>query len=385
MNRSTDFIPFALPSLDRREEEAVLRVLRSGWLTTGQETLAFEEEFARAAGVPFAAGVNSATAGLHLVLEALAIPPDSLVITTPYTFVATAEVIRYRRAHPLFVDINDDFNMDTEKVLRILKDPALARRVSAILPVHLGGRACDPEALSRAGEAAGIPLVEDAAHGFPAAQGGRLLGTFGAAGVYSFYATKTMTTGEGGMVVSRDEELMKKIRLLRLHGIDRDVWTRSRGGVSWEYDVAEVGFKYNLTDIAAALGRVQLNKAQDFLAERRRIARFYRDNLGDVEGLILPRDCPEHSWHLFIIRLNRPGLDRDGFIEKMAEAGIGCSVHYKPLHLFSYYRRTYGLKPQDLPRAAEFFHQAVSLPIYPGLGEEALHRITAEVRRLVQG
>jgi dTDP-4-amino-4,6-dideoxygalactose transaminase len=380
------FIPFSRPSIGTEEEQAVLAVLRSGWLTTGEVAAAFEQEFARAVGSRHALALNSATAGLHLALESLGVGPGSVVITTPYTFAATAEVIRYLGADPLFVDIDPaTLNIDPAAVARALEScSASARRVSAILPVHVAGLPCDMEALLALSRAHGVPVVEDAAHAFPVRAGARFAGTLGDAGVYSFYATKTITTGEGGMVATDRDDLARRIRTMRLHGIDRDVWDRyTSAQASWKYDVVAPGFKYNLTDIAAALGRVQLARAGEFLARRRAIAARYLECLGGVEGLEMPPAAAEQAWHLFIVRLRDGAFraDRDQLIEELRAAGIGTSVHFIPLHTMSYYRDRYGLRPADFPASLDCSRRCLSLPLYPAMSDAEVDRTAWAVRQ----
>jgi dTDP-4-amino-4,6-dideoxygalactose transaminase len=380
----TQAIPFCRPAIGREEEEAVLRVLRSGWLTTGEAAQAFEQEFATLAGVPFALAVCSATAGLHLALEAVGVRAGSWVATSPYTFAASAEVIRYLGAHPLFVDIEEDScNLSPAQL-----DAALrlgGREVSAVLPVHIAGRLCAMGEILELAGAHGAAVVEDAAHCLPWPSPRGSAGTMGDAGVYSFYATKPITTGEGGMVVTRREELARRMRLMRLHGLDRDVWNRyTAPGASWYYEVLEPGFKYNLSDLAASIGLAQLRKAEVFLARRREIARLYTEGLSDLDFLSLPRDEAGHSWHLFMIRLDlqRLSVDRNRFAAALQEAGIGVSVHFIPLHLMPYYRKTYGFKPEDFPVAYRTYLRSISLPIYAGLAEQQVSRVIATVRAL---
>lgn len=384
MRRSPAFIPFARPSVGRAEERAVLSVMRSGWLTTGEQALAFEEEFARFVGARHALALNSATAGLHLALEALGVRPGTSVITTPFTFAATAEVIRYLGADPLFVDIDAaTLTMDPRAVEEALDScRASGRRVTAILPVHVAGLPCDMAGICGLARQAGVPVVEDAAHAFPVRAGGRFVGTLGQAGVYSFYATKTITTGEGGMVVTDSEEVARRIRVMRLHGIDRDIWNRyTSGSASWRYDVVAPGFKYNLTDLAAAIGRVQLSRAVALRESRRRIAERYLAALAPLGSLLLPPGRQEQAWHLFIVRLREGALaiDRDAFIEELRQRGIGASVHFIPLHLMTYYRETYGLAPRDFPRALECFESCLSLPLYPSMTGAEVDRVIAAV------
>jgi dTDP-4-amino-4,6-dideoxygalactose transaminase len=382
--RAAPPIPFARPSIGPEEEAGVLSVLRSGWLTTGPVAARFEEAFARVVGVPHALALNSATAGLHLSLEALGIGPGSLVLTTPYTFVATAEVVRYLGADPRFVDVEErTANIDPARLAAALDEAAReGRRVAAIVPVHVGGRACDMEAITAVATRHGVPVVEDSAHAFPVLHRGRMLGTWGDAGVFSFYATKAITTGEGGMVVTRREDLARRIRVMRLHGIDRDVWNRyTAANGSWEYDVVEAGYKYNLTDLAAAIGVAQLAKAGTFLDLRRRVARAYLAGLGGCDFLDLPEDTDDNGWHLFVVRLRAEQLsiDRDRFVAELQQRGIGTSVHFIPLHLMSYYRQRYGLRPEDFPVALRLYRAAISLPIYPSLTEEEIARVIAAV------
>ncbi len=389
MNRNTDFIPFALPCLGPREEEAVLRVLRSGWITTGAETRSFEEEFARFVGVPHALAVNSATAGLHLALEALGVGPGDLVVTTPYTFTATAEVVRYLGADPLFVDIGpDSFSLDPRGVEKTLRDPELGPRVKAVLPVHVAGEVRGMEEILASCARRGIPVVEDAAHSFPSRTALGFAGALGRIGVYSFYATKTITTAEGGMVVTADREAAARMSRMRLHGIDREVWDRyTARDASWRYEVVAPGFKYNLTDIASAIGRVQLSRADEFLARRREIARTYREAFARRDYLIPPEDSRGHAWHLFPLQIDETKLtlDRDEFIRRLGRKGIGVSVHFIPLHLHPYWRDRYGLRPGDFPEALKKYSRVISLPIYPSLTEDQVGRVIQAVLEVGDG
>ncbi|UCF96023.1 MAG: DegT/DnrJ/EryC1/StrS family aminotransferase [Spirochaetaceae bacterium] len=383
MSRPTDFIPFYRPSIDREEEEAVLSVLRSGWLTTGEVTLQFEREFAARAGVDYALAVSSATAGLHLCLEAAGVGEHGKVATTPYTFAATAEVIRYLGADPLFVDIEEDsYNLSPESLEEALRNNP---EVAAVIPVHVGGLPCRMDAILRMAAEHDAMVIEDAAHCLPREGQVEAPGSQGALGVYSFYATKPITTGEGGMVVTRDGELARRMSMMRLHGIDRDVWNRyTSRDASWYYEVREPGFKYNLTDLASSLGRVQLRKSERFLQARQRIARMYLEGLAGLDYLRLPQNDPSHSWHLFQIRLVLPRLklDRDRFVRALMERGIGVSVHFIPLHIMPYYRQTYGLKERDFPVAMQCYRETISLPIYPDLEDEQVQRVIAGIREL---
>lgn len=384
MNRNIDFIPFALPSLGTEEENAVLRVLRSGWLTTGKETKSFESEFADTIGIREAVSVNSATAGLHLALEALGIGRGDRVITSPYTFTATAEVTRYLGAHPVFVDIEEDsFNIDPDLLEKEIRK--WRRKPKAVIPIHIGGHPCRMNEIMRIAKAKNMAVVEDAAHAFPVPTQEGYLGTVGDVGVFSFYATKTITTGEGGMVVTSRADLAERIRIMRLHGIDREIWDRyTSKKPSWKYAVVDAGFKYNLTDLASAIGREQLKKAFVFREERARIATEYTVAFRDRDYIILPPASDNHAWHLYILRLvpELLSITRDEFIEELSRAGIGTSVHYIPLHIMPYYREKYGLKPDDFPRSLSRFRQVVSLPIYPGMTEVQIQYILKTVLRI---
>lgn len=384
MSPPAEFLPFHRPSLGPEEEQAVLSVLRSGWLTTGEVCRRFEEEFASWCGVSHALAVSSATAGLHLALEAVAVKAGDLVATTPYSFASTGEVIRYLGAHPLFVDVEEDsLNISPE-----LLEAALRRergRVSALMPVHVAGLPCRMPELLEVARARGLAVVEDAAHCLPRRGVRAEPGTLGELGVYSFYATKPITTGEGGMVVTAGEELARRVRLMRLHGIDREVWDRYRSpSGSWYYEVQEPGFKYNLPDLTAAIGRVQLAKADELRAARVAIAGAYQQAFADLDCLQLPAQDPRHSWHLYLIRLRaqRLSLGRDEFIQALRAEGIGASVHFIPLHAMPYYRRTYGLSPADFPVAWSGYLRALSLPIFPGMSEEQVQRVIQAVTRI---
>jgi len=381
----TLYLPFALPEIGEEEIAEVVDTLRSGWLTTGPKAKRFEEEFGAfiGGGVEVIA-VNSATAGLHLALEAIGVGPGDEVITTPYTFTATAEVVRYLGADPVFVDIDPaTMNIDPAGI-----EAAVTGRTKAILPVHFGGLACDMEAILGIAHKHGLKVVEDAAHALPTVYRGRLVGTLESdVTVFSFYATKTITTGEGGMIVTKDPRVADRCRVMRLHGISVDAFDRyTSPKASWYYEVVAPGYKYNMTDLAASLGIHQLRKAHAFQARRAELAARYDEAF---EGLPLtrPPDAPArdvHAWHLYVVRLqDEAGVSRDRFIEQMADNGIGCSVHFIPLHLHPYWRDRYGLRPEDFPNALRAYQRAVSLPLYTRMRREDQERVIDAVRGIL--
>lgn len=379
----SDFIPFALPDIGEEEIAEVVDSLRSGWITTGPKTRRFEQEFAAFLGGDVeAVAVNSATAGLHLALEAIGIGPDDEVITTTHTFTATAEVIRYMGAHPVLVDVDPrSMTIDPERV-----ESAITPRTRAIIPVHYGGLACDMQRLAKIARSRKLLIVEDAAHALPTTCGGRLIGTLDSdATVFSFYATKTLATGEGGMLVTRNPRIAQRARVMRLHGIDRDAFDRYVSKKpAWHYEVVAPGFKYNMTDVAASMGIHQLAKVRRFQARRAELAARYTSELRGLP-VLTPRDADPgdtHAWHLYVIRLTAgAGIGRDAFIQRMAEQGVGCSVHYIPLHLHPYWRDTYRLRPEQFPYSQALFESAISLPIYTRMTDDDQSHVLDAVRR----
>ncbi|MDY0744282.1 DegT/DnrJ/EryC1/StrS family aminotransferase [Paucibacter sp. R3-3] len=380
------FLPFALPEIGEEEIQEVVATLRSGWITTGPKAKQFEAAFAEFLAEPQieCIAVNSATAGLHLALEALGIGPGDEVITTTHTFTATAEVVRYLGADVVLVDIDPaTLNIDPKLV-----EAAITPRTKCIVPVHYAGLAVDMIAILDIARRHGLRVVEDAAHALPTTLEKELIGTMGSdATVFSFYANKTMTTGEGGMLVTRNAELAKRARVMRLHGMNRDAFDRFTAKVpSWYYEIVAPGFKYNLTDIAAALGIHQLKRLPGFQQRREQIAKTYDEAFADLP-LILPPRAPEgdvHSWHLYVLRLgDSAALERDVFIEKMYAAGIGCSVHYIPLHLHPYWRDRYGLKAEQFPHSQKAFERMVSIPLYTAMTDADVQRVIAAVRSIL--
>ncbi len=388
----TPFLPFALPDTGEEEIAEVIDSIRSGWLTTGPKAKRFEQDFAAFVGEGAEAiAVNSATAGLHIALEAAGVGLGDEVITTPYTFTATAEVIRYLGADPVFVDISPTtFNIDTGKMEKVISERlgVMGKKVKAIIPVHFAGLSCDMDAIMQMAKKYDLKIVEDAAHALPTTHKKKLIGTLDSdVTVYSFYATKTITTGEGGMVVTRDPEIAKRCRVMRLHGISRDSFDRyTSTKPSWHYEVIAAGFKYNMTDVAASLGIHQLKKAWAFQKKRSEMAAFYDETFKDLP-LILPPKAPAgdvHAWHLYVIRLkDEVKVSRNRFIELMAEKGIGCSVHFIPLHIHPYWRDRYHLKPEDFPNAFHAYERAVSLPLYTKMIQDDQKRVVAAVREIL--
>lgn len=396
------FLPFARPSIGEDEIAAVVDTIRSGWLTTGPKTQEFERQFAAVTGARHALAVNSATAGLHLALEAVGVGRDDLVLTSTWTFTATAEVARYLGAHPVLVDVdaktlNLDISALEQRIVELQREHG--EKLRAILPVHFAGQGCDMEAILQLARAYQLRVIEDAAHAFPTTVCSgtvtdttvcqRNVGTVGDASVFSFYATKTIATGEGGMLTTDNDELAARVRLMRLHGISRDVWQRYTSKVpAWYYEVVAAGYKYNMTDIAAALGLIQLGKAESFRLQREAIARRFTDIFASHPALEVPEQVHSqdtHAWHLYVLRLNleRLLIDRDQFISEMAQRGIGCSVHFIPLHLHPYWRDRYGLTPEMFPVASREFTRAVSLPIYPDMDASAVERVAIAVLDIV--
>lgn len=385
------FLPFALPEIGEDEIAEVVDTLRSGWVTTGPKARRFEEEFAAFLGEPalHCVAVNSATAGLHLALEALGIGPGDEVVTTTHTFTATAEVVRYLGADVRLVDVDPaTLNIDPAAV-----EAAIGPRTKALIPVHYAGLAADMPRLLDIAARHGLKVVEDAAHALPSRCGGRLVGTLASdATVFSFYANKTITTGEGGMLVTRDEALARRARTMRLHGMNRDAFDRFTAKVpSWYYEIVAPGFKYNLTDIAAALGLHQLRKAHAFQQRRAAIAARYDEAFAGLP-LVLPPRPPAgdlHAWHLYVVQLDdealAAGVHRDRFIERMFEAGIGCSVHYIPLHQHPYWRERYALGATMFPHSQRAYERMASLPIYTRMGDTDVARVAEAVRAALGG
>jgi len=385
---SSKFIPFSLPYIDEEEINAVKETLTSGWLTTGPKVKEFEREFADFVGAKHAVAVNSCTAALHLALEAIDLKEGDEVITSPMTFAATAEVVRYFKAKPVFVDIQPDtMNIDPQKIAEYLHNADISK-VKAILPVHYAGHPCDMDKIIEIARNYNLKVIEDAAHAFPARYKGKMIGTIGDITCFSFYPTKPITTGEGGMAATNNPEWAERMQIMSLHGISKDAWKRYTTKGSWYYEIIAPGYKYNLTDIAAAIGLAQLKKATLFLEKRRQIAFMYNQAFKDMPEIEIPfvKKDVEHSWHLYVIKLNleRLSIDRNQFIEALREKNIGCSVHFIPLHIHPYYQKTYGYRPEDYPVAYNVYQRIVSLPIYPKMTDEDVDRVISAVKEVVK-
>lgn len=406
------FLPFALPDTDETELQQIGEVLTSNWITTGPKTRQFEAEFATTVGAKHAIAVNSCTAAMHLALEAVGLQRGDEVITTPYTFAATAEVVRYFDAKPVLVDIcAEDCNINPAQI-----EAAITPRTKAIIPVHIAGLSADLDAIGEIAARHNLAVIEDAAHAFPTRYKGRMIGqslqdsplhasrNTQHAVCFSFYATKTITTGEGGMIVTNDDTIAERCRIMALHGISKDAWKRYTAEGSWYYEIIAPGYKYNMTDVAAAMGLAQLAKAERMAARRRAIAQTYNAAFADLPEVQTPLDPEQqrppacqgcscsptemqcsHAWHLYMLRLNleRLTIDRARFIELLKTNNIGASVHFIPLHLHPYYRETYGYRPQDYPVAHVEYLREVSLPIYSKMSDEDVNDVITAVRAIV--
>jgi dTDP-4-amino-4,6-dideoxygalactose transaminase len=383
------FIRFHCPSIGEEEIGEVVETLRSGWLTTGPRAAQFEADFREYVHASHALALSSATAGLHLALAGLDIGPGDEVITTPMTFCATVQAILHAGAAPVLADIGSDGNIDPEQIAR-----RITGRTRAIVPVHLAGLPCDMTAIWALAKEHGIHVVEDAAHAAGALYRGRPIGAGPADGwcasdasVFSFYATKNLTTGEGGMITTHRGPLAGILRMLALHGVSHDAWDRYSEHGNWHYDVLAHGFKYNLSDIQAAIGIHQLRKLDQFIERRTQFARIYNDAFAGMDELEIPPDRPDcrHAWHLYILRLNldRLRIDRGEFIRELHQKGIGASVHFIPVPMFRFFSHL-PLAEYRCPRADALYQRIVSLPLYPAMTGEQVRYVANSVREIVQ-
>lgn len=379
MPRDT-FLPFSPPSIGPEEIDEVVAALRSDWITTGPRTKEFERAFGEYVGAPGGTSLmlNSCTAGLHVALVALGVGPGDEVIVPTLTFAATANVVEHVGARPVLVDVlPDTLCIDPAAV-----EAAVSPRTKAIIPVHYAGQAADLDPIFAVAEKHGLHVVEDAAHAVPTTYRGRMVGSRESFASFSFYATKNLTTAEGGALTG-SPELLEKARVIGLHGMSADGWKRFDKSGSWQYDIVMPGFKYNMTDLQAALGLRQLEKLRGFHARRREVVRRYQEAFGDDERFQVPVEAPygESAWHLYVLRLNRlPGLERDAFVDELKRRNIGFSVHYRPLHMMSYYRDKYGYRPEDFPVAKDAFERMLSLPLHPRLTDEDVEDVIREVK-----
>lgn len=379
-----EFVPFHVPQIDEDEIRSVVETLESGWLTTGIKVKRFEEDFARYLGSRHAVAVNSCTAALHLALEAVGIEEGDEVIVPTMTFTASAEVVLYLKAKPVLVDcLPGTLNIAPDQIER-----AITSKTKAIIPVHFGGQPCDMEPILEIARRHKLYVIEDAAHALPAKYHGRTVGTIGDITCFSFYATKTITTGEGGMVTTENPEWAARMRMMSLHGISHDAWKRYAKEGSWYYEVLCPGFKYNLTDIGAAIGIEQLKKCDTFAAVRNNIAAAYNEAFAALPEIQTPFCEPDlqHAWHLYVIQLQleRLKITRDQFIQELKERGVGTSVHFIPLHLHPYYRDMFGYAPGDFHIASEAFQRIISLPIYPKMTDVDIDHVIGAVRHVVR-
>lgn len=382
---ATDILPFHRPLIEEEEIRGVLDVLRSGWLSTGPRVKEFEAAFAKYTGASRAVAFNSCTAALHLALAAIGITEGDEVIVPTMTFASSGEVVLYSKARPVLVDCQKGtFHVDPEQIAS-----AITPSTRAIIPVHYAGYPCDMDAILSIAREHGLKVIEDAAHALPSRYKDRMVGTLGDITCFSFYATKTLTTGEGGMATTENPELAERMRILSLHGISKDAWKRYTAEGTWFYDILETGYKYNMTDLQAAIGLAQLAKCDAMCERRAAIAKRYSEALGPLEVYAVPStpEHKQHAWHLYVLQVNSAALriDRNRVIDELKKRGIGTSVHFIPLHLHSLYQQQLGYRTGQFPNAEERFAGAISLPIYPGLTEqdtdrviEALHQIAHE-------
>jgi dTDP-4-amino-4,6-dideoxygalactose transaminase len=393
------FLPFSAPWFGAEEKAELLAALESDWITTGPRTKQFEKAFAAYVGIAEAVAVNSCTAALHLALSALNVGARDAVITTPFTFAATANVIVHVGAYPAFVDIDPHtYNLDASKLQAFLERDCVfepgnrslvlksnGRRIKALIPVHYGGHPCDMDAINRIAARFELAVIEDAAHAVGAQYRGRKVGTLGSMACFSFYANKNMTTAEGGMLTTSDTQVASRVRALSMHGISKDAWKRYSKEGSWQYDVTDAGFKYNMTDLASALGLYQLIKLDSFIARRTQLAELYNRALAGVAGLKLPTVLPDvkSAWHLYPVQITSPSPTRKDFIEELNKRKIGCSVHFIPLHLTSFYGQTFAYREGDFPVAEQVFKRIVSLPLFPRMQDSDVLRVAREVREIL--
>lgn len=387
-------VPFHKASISKEEEDAVLEVLRSGWLTTGKKAQEFENKFSSLLGSDvLSLAVNSNTSGMILAMEACGVKEGTAVITTPYTFVSTAACARHLNADVYFADIEKDtYSIDPSKIEEILiKDAQNGHKVKAIVPVHIAGNLCNMKKINELAKKYStnenkIYVIEDAAHSFPSKTADGFGGTLSDAGVFSFYVTKTITTAEGGMVVTKDKELAKRMTVMRLHGMDRTTWDRyTSPRASWEYDIIAPGYKFNLPDVLAAIGCVQVDKAVSLFEKRKKIAQKYNDAFSNVDFITLPPDSEGNAWHLYLLRLKleKLSITREEFAKKMQKCGVGISVHFIPLFNFTYWKNLYSdFNEKNFPNAQEQYSKTISIPLFPDMSESQIDYVIETVIKI---
>ena len=378
-------VPFSKPSISEEEEKAVIEVIRSGWLTTGKVTLEFEKEFSDFMNSTLddekqqviSLAVNSNTSGMILAMNACGVKEGTAIITTPYTFVSTAACAKHLGADVIFCDVEkDSYNIDADKIEQILIENEKTHKadIKAIVPVHIAGNVCNMKKIMMLAKKYNLKVIEDAAHSFPSKTDMGYAGAIGDIGVFSFYATKPLTTGEGGMVCTKDPELAKTMQVMRMHGMDRTTWDRyTSPKASWQYDIVAPGFKFNLPDILSAIGRVQLKKTNDFFEKRKHIAALYNNGFKDVDFVQIPPDSDGNAWHLYLMRLNLEKLkiDRDEFSRQLQQNGIGVSMHFIPLFHFSYWQNLDAdFTKENFPNAENQFIRTITLPLWPDMTDE---------------
>lgn len=384
MSKRQEFLPYALPLIEEDDIAEVVDTLKSGWLAKGPKTMEFEKQFAEYVGAKYAVAVNSCTAALHLSLVGAGIAEGDEVLTTPMTFAASANVVIHTGAKPIFVDIDPvTMNIDPKKIRE-----KITPRTKAIVPVHIAGHPCEMDEIMAIAREHNLFVLEDAAHAVYTQYKGKTIGSIGDATAFSFYATKNLVTGEGGMVTTDNEVIYNKIRVMSTHGMSRNAWNRYAEAGSWYYEILSPGYKYNMSDIMAGLGLSQLAKLERMQGLRKDIADYYNVEFGKLPELEEPveLDYARHAWHLYIIKLNldKLSIDRGKFIEELKEENIGTSVHFIPLHMHPYYRDTYGYKPEDFPVAEGVFERIISLPMYPKMSMQDARDVVEAVKRVIK-
>lgn len=379
------FVPFFKPSFSKVEEEAILRVLRSGWLTTGSETLAFEKEFAEFVNIKHALACNSASSGLILAMEALGVKTGKKILTTPYTFISTATSAIHLGGEISYVDIEkDSYNMDANLIEDALKKD---KDIACIVPIHIAGNVCNMKDILSIAKKYNVFVIEDSAHAFPAKTESGYAGTLADAGVFSFYTTKTITTGEGGMVCVKDDGFAKRIATMRSHGMDRSAWDRyTSEKASYMYDIIDAGWKFNLPDILSTIGREQLKKANDFYEKRKKISEEFNKVFSNYDYFKLPPNSKSNAWHLYLLRINEEILkiNRDEFIKKLQQEGLGISVHFIPHFEFTFIKNRYGITRKDFPESYKKFKETISLPFYPDMQKEDVEFVIEKVIKVAE-